>query len=79
VITLKATVYSLPVCPDCMMAKIYLEQLNVEFDEVDLSRDRALADELIEITGQRKAPIIKIDDRYICGFDKEKINKAVQG
>jgi glutaredoxin-like YruB-family protein len=70
-------VYTTPICPYCVTLKQYLKEHNIEFEEIDVSQDEKLKDEIIEKTGQLGVPIIDIDGKLIVGFDKEKISKLL--
>jgi len=70
-------IFITPVCPYCVTLKHYLKEHNIEFEEIDVSRDEKLKDEIIEKTGQLGVPIIDIDGELIVGFDKEKISKLL--
>jgi len=67
------TVYSTPTCPWCFRTKEFLKQNNITFKDVDVSRDRAGAMEMIEKSGQMGVPVIDINGEIIIGFDKERI------
>jgi len=70
-------VYTTPICPYCNTLKQYLKQHNIEFEEIDVSQDQKLQDEIIEKTGQIGVPIVDIDGELIVGFDKEKISNLL--
>jgi glutaredoxin 3 len=57
-------------CPWCVRAKSLLPANGLDFDEIDLSSDRARALEMIERSGRRTVPQIFIDDEPIGGFDE---------
>ncbi|HEY6308139.1 MAG TPA: glutaredoxin domain-containing protein [Candidatus Angelobacter sp.] len=60
------------------MAKEYLSQKGIEFQEKDIARDlTAVAD--LKRLGYMTTPVIVIDGSIIVGFDSEKIDKALQG
>ncbi len=71
-------VYSTPVCPYCEMAKSFLKENNVKFEEIDVSKNREAAIEMVEKSGQMSVPVITIDDEVIVGFDREKIKRALK-
>ena len=71
-------VYSTPTCPYCVMAKDFLKQNKIKFQDIDVSRDHKAADEMFKKTGQYGVPVIDIDGKYIIGFDKEAIKKALK-
>ncbi len=69
----KVTVYSTATCPHCIRAKEYLEDNNVDFENIDVSQDQAKAKEMVDLTGQMGVPVIVIDGEAVVGFDKAKI------
>jgi glutaredoxin-like YruB-family protein len=71
-------VYSTSTCPWCDKAKDYLSQLGVAFEAVDVSRDRAMAEEMIRKTGQRGVPVLDIGGTIIVGFDRPAIDAALK-
>jgi len=75
--TKKVTVYSTPTCPYCTMAKDFLKENKIEFEDVDVSNDQKRAQEMVEKSGQMGVPVIDVDGEIIVGFDKEKLEKAL--
>ncbi len=71
-------VYSTPSCPYCKMAKDYLRERNIEFEDVDVSKDMAKATELIEKSGQMGVPVLDIDGEIIVGFDIPAMEAALE-
>lgn len=72
-------VYSTPTCPYCVQVKKYLEEKEVEFEDIDVSSDREAAKEMIKETGQRGVPVTEIDGQFIIGFNKAKIDELLEG
>ena len=70
-------VYGTPTCPYCVRAKQYLKDNNVAFEDLDVSADRAKADEMIKKSGQMGVPVLDIEGQLIIGFDKDKIKNAL--
>jgi glutaredoxin-like YruB-family protein len=66
--TKSVTVYSTPTCPYCVMAKDYFTSKGVSFEDVDVSRDRARAMEMVQKSGQMGVPVIAIGDEVVVGF-----------
>ncbi len=62
-------IFTKPLCPYCMAAKSLLRGKGVAFREVDISRDQALSDEMVQRTGRRTVPQIFIGERHVGGFD----------
>ncbi len=71
-------VYSTPSCPWCTVAKNYLKSRNVPFEDIDVTRDRAAAVEMVQKSGQRGVPVIDIDGRIIVGFDQGTIDSLIK-
>ena len=69
----KIRVFSSPTCPYCVTLKTFLKQHNIEFEDIDVSKDEEARNHMIEKSGQMGVPVIDIDEEIIVGFDKEKI------
>jgi methionine-S-sulfoxide reductase len=65
----KAIVYSTPRCHNCHEIKEFLKAKNIAFDEIDLSTSAQARNEIIEKTGRISAPIVRIGDEFIFGYD----------
>ena len=59
------------------MAKDYLSEKNIPFEDVDVSADPARAREMIQKSGQRGVPVIDIDGNIIIGFDRSRIDELI--
>jgi glutaredoxin-like YruB-family protein len=70
-------VYSTTTCPYCTMAKDYLRQKHVEFQNLDVGQDRNALMEMKQKSGQMGVPVIDIDGRIIVGFDREAIDQEL--
>lgn len=70
-------VYSTPTCPWCTKAKEYLKSKNVDFDDIDVSKDPNAATEMIKKSGQRGVPVLDINGNIIVGFDQKAIDKFI--
>jgi glutaredoxin-like YruB-family protein len=74
----KIKIYTAPGCPFCVLAKSYLEEKGVEFEEIDVSKNAQGAKEMVEKSKQMGVPVIEIDGQIIIGFDKEKIDELLK-
>lgn len=70
-------VYSTPTCPWCTVAKKYLASKNVQFEDLDVSRNREAAMEMIRKSGQRGVPVLDIGGNIIVGFDQKTIDRLL--
>ena len=73
----RVLVFTTPTCPWCSRVKAYMRQRQVKFREVDVSRDRAAAGDLVRRTGQMGVPVIEIGGRPIVGFDRGRIDQLL--
>lgn len=71
-------VYSTPTCPWCTKVKEFLKQLNVAFEEVDVSSNREAAMEMVKKTRQMGVPVTQINERFIVGFNASEIESALK-
>ncbi len=73
----KIKVFSTTTCPYCNVAKDFLKDKGVVFEEIDVASDREAAKEMVEKTGQMGVPVIMVGDKAVIGFDKEKIEELI--
>ncbi len=74
----KTVIYSTITCPYCRRAKDYLNSKNIEFEEIDVSKDKGKLKEMIEKSGQMGVPVIEINGNIIVGFNKKEIDQHVR-
>jgi glutaredoxin 3 len=70
-------VFSTPTCPHCRSAKRYLKKKGVQFRDIDVSRDRSAARDMVRLSGQQGVPVIKIGGKVIVGFNRPKIDRIL--
>ena len=62
---MKLTVYSAPWCRDCHIAKRWLAQNNIAFDEINIDETPEAARELVRRTGKRAIPQFVVNGEWI--------------
>ncbi len=72
----KVSVYTSNTCPYCTMAKDYLKEKNIDFEEKNIQEDKAARDELMKM-GHLGVPVIVIGEEEIVGFDQRKIDELL--
>jgi len=70
-------VYSTPTCPYCTMTKKFLKEKGVSFQDIDVSKSREQAMEMINKSGQRGVPVIDYNGQVIVGFDKGRLTQLI--
>ena len=70
-------VYSTPTCPYCKMAKQFLTENNIAFEDIDVSVNQNMAHEVIQKSGQMGVPVLDIDGQIVVGFDRTRIKQLL--
>lgn len=76
--TAKVIVYSTPTCPYCRMAKDFLKENRIKFEDRNVADDQDALHEMMEKSKQMGVPVIDINGTIIVGFDQEAIKKALK-
>ena len=58
-------VYTTRWCSDCRIAKRFLDEYDVPYEDVDIAHDLAAAEELVQRTGVRGVPHFVLRGRWI--------------
>lgn len=72
------TVYLTDTCPYCDMMKNFLVEKNLPYKEVNIQRDQAAADKLVQTTGQMGVPQTNVNGQWVLGFDPDKLMQFVK-
>jgi glutaredoxin-like YruB-family protein len=72
------TVYSTSWCGFCHQLKEWLKEKGLEFEDIDIEADEAAAKEVVEATKQMGVPVTKINDSYVVGFDRPKLEELLK-
>lgn len=62
---MKLIVYTAPWCRDCHVAKRWLAQNNISYDEINIEETPGAAEEVIQSTGKRAIPQFVIDGAWV--------------
>ncbi len=73
----KVKVFSTPTCPYCHMAKTYLKDKKIEFEDIDVSQDQTQARAMVERSGEMGVPQLWIGDQIVIGFNKPVIDELL--
>ncbi len=73
----KVVVFSTPTCPHCRSAKRYLDKKGIRYTDVDVSRDRSAARDMVRRSGQQGVPQLLIDGKLVVGFNRRKIDRLL--
>ncbi len=76
-------VYSSSWCPDCRIAKRFLDKHNVQYKEIDIEETPGAAQEIVARTGKHAIPQFVIDGTWVQpyrpgeGFLYEEMSKLL--
>lgn len=73
----KVIVYSTDTCPFCTMAKDFLKENKIKFEEHNVADNPAKLREMLAKSGQTGVPVIDIDNEIIIGFDEHRIREKL--
>lgn len=73
----KVKVFSTPTCPYCHMAKAYLKDKKVEFEDIDVSQDQDQARAMVAKSNEMGVPQLWIDDEVVIGFNRPIIDQLL--
>ncbi len=66
-------VYIKPGCPWCDDVVAFMRQKNIEYDTVVVSGNRAAMQEMIDLSGQTKAPTMNWEGDVLADFGVEEL------
>ena len=74
----RVVIYSKDYCPYCVRAKDYFKQRNIPFEEIDVTKDASVLEELKQRTQHLTVPQIFIDDVFVGGYTDliAKVNRS---
>jgi mycoredoxin len=62
---MKLTVYSAPWCPDCRVAKRFLDKHKIPYTEINIESTPGAAEEVVKHTGKRAIPQFVVDGKWV--------------
>jgi len=66
-------VYTTPTCPYCKMAKKFLDDNGIKYQEFNVAEDKAAREEMRNKCSSLAVPTICFDDEWIVGFDEAQL------
>lgn len=61
-------IYSTDWCPDCRNLKRFLDGEGVDYREINIDDDPDAAEELVDATGKRGIPYMRVGELWIKGY-----------
>ena len=60
-------------CGWCSEAKDWLDERGIAYEEINVTANAAAKKEMIELTGQTKAPCLDVDGEILADFDTDQL------
>lgn len=73
---MKIKLYTIKGCKACIKVKMYLEENNIKYEEVDGDKNLEETLSIMDLARSNELPIIQYDDNhFIVGYDQENLDK----
>jgi len=66
-------------CPWCIAAEEELQKLGVKYERREVRSNSAYFEEMRELSGQTKAPVLQMDGRVLADFGPEQLPGFLEG
>ncbi|MEW5805122.1 MAG: glutaredoxin family protein [Patescibacteria group bacterium] len=70
---MEVKIYTTSTCPYCQMAKAFMKENGIEFQEINVAEDQQALTQMVQKSGQMGVPVIEIDGQIVVGFDRPKL------
>lgn len=74
----KVVLYTQPQCPPCEIVKMFLNDKNVNYKEINITTNTKARDFLVNELKSYSTPTVTVDDVVISGFNLEAISNALE-
>ena len=70
--------YTKPECATCEQARSYFEEMEIPFEEINISEDEAQAEKMQKNFGHNNVPTVKVGNKSITGYEKNTMAKILK-
>jgi glutaredoxin-like YruB-family protein len=70
-------IYTTPTCPYCKMAKKFLDDNGIKYQEFNIVEDKAAREEMKGKCNSRAVPTICFDDEVLVGFNEGQLREKL--
>lgn len=65
-------------CPWCIGVTDYFKEKGIAYEEKDVIQNHAFFEEMKELSGQSKAPVVIIDGHMLADTDREAVDRYME-
>jgi glutaredoxin-like YruB-family protein len=76
--TKKVEIFSTSSCHFCHMAKEWLAEKGIPYEDYNVGENAERRKEMVEITGQLGVPVIRVGEDVMVGFNQEQLAKILE-
>ncbi len=76
---LRVKVFTTATCHHCVAAKQYLDERQIEYEEVDIIHDLDARREMALMTGQYGVPVVSVGGRAMIGWSPTEFEQLMSG
>lgn len=73
----RVVIFTQPDCPPCQLAKLFLTEKGVVFEERDITLDPAAVRDLTETYSSHSTPTLVIGEEVMIGFNPERLDEIL--
>ncbi|KKQ41488.1 MAG: YruB family glutaredoxin-like protein [Microgenomates group bacterium GW2011_GWC1_37_8] len=74
---MKIKMYTTPFCKYCKLAKEIFLKKDLNFEEIDITKDQKLMEEMLKKSNQMTVPVFDINGQILVGFNRTKLEEAL--
>ena len=75
---MKTRLFIKPYCPWCHKAMHWLDEHDIDYEQLDVIADEAAFEEMVRISGQELAPVIEVNGQVLADFGPEELAKFLE-
>ena len=72
---MKVRLFIKPYCPWCHKTVAWLNERGIQYETLDVISDSKAFTEMVNLSGQRLAPVIEVDGKILADFGPEELAK----
>ena len=72
---MKIRLFIKPSCGWCHLAMDWLDERGIKYELIDVFTQRGAFQEMVDISGQTRSPVIEVDGKILADFDPEELEE----
>ena len=72
---MKISLFIKPSCGWCNLAMRWLDERGINYELIDVFAERGAFQEMVNLSGQTRSPVIEVDGKILADFDPEKLEE----